>query len=254
VGRLTDLKFFELSSMLGWLISLVMSAVIIPFLARIYRLHREQQRMIRKKLFEHTGVVLFGLFDGQLQSDFLGGFLTTLFGERLFDLIVGWNDVASPNLITPRNDFEADHMAEILAAKASPYLLQSQRIDGYFRGVERHGTPSYPFAKMVVGLARPDASKLKSHDYPRVIIVEQGTLKKIMEENVKPQWETQDGFTWLTTVRELGERFYGGKHNGIAVLELPLDLPESSSSSSKPLTGADTDHRTSIPDPALVKS
>jgi hypothetical protein len=248
VGRLTDLKFFELSSMLGWLISLVMSAIIIPFLARIYRLHREQQYMIRKKLFEHTGVVLFGLFDGQLQSDFLGGFLTTLFGERLFDLIVGWNDVASPSLITPRNDFEADHMAEILAAKASPYLLQSGRIDGYFRGVESYGTPSYRFAKMVVGLARPDASKLKSHDYPRVIILEQGTLKKIMEEEVKPQWETQDGYTWLSTVRELGERFYGGKHNGIAVLELPLERPEPSG----PLATAD--HPTSIPVPALVKS
>ena len=226
--KLTELKFFELSSILGWLFSLLMSAIVIPFLARIYRLHREQQHMIRKKLFEHTGVVLFGLFDNKLQSDFLGGFLTTLFGERLFDLIIGWNDAPSPSLIVPRNDFEADHMTEILAAKASPYLLQSRRIDGYLRGVERHGTPSYPYAKLVVGLARPDATKLKSHDYPRVIIVEQGTLRRIMDQEVQPQWETQDGFTWLATVRELGERFYGGKHHGIAVLELPLDPPEAS--------------------------
>jgi hypothetical protein len=29
--------------------------------------------MIRKKLQEHTGVVVFGLFDGGLQSDYLGG-------------------------------------------------------------------------------------------------------------------------------------------------------------------------------------
>ena len=224
MGNLTDLKFFELSSILGWMLSLIMSAIIIPFLARLYRLHREQQYMIAKKLFEHTGVVLFGLFDGKLQSDFLGGFLTTFFGERLFDLIVGWNDMPSGSLVIPRNDFEADHMTEILAAKASPYLLQSRRIDGYLRGAQTHGTPSYPFAKLIVGLARPDSSKLTSHDYPRVIIVEEGMLKKIMAEDVKPQWETQDGFTWLATVRDLGERFFSGKHHGLAVLELPMDV------------------------------
>ncbi len=98
-------------------------------------------------------------------------------------------------------------------------------IDAYFRGVEVHGTPSYPFAKLVVGLARPDATKLMSHDYPRIIIVEQGTLRRILDEEVRPQAESQDGFTWLATVRELGERFFGGKHQGIAVLELPLDSP-----------------------------
>jgi len=224
MGRLSELRFFELSSILGWLFSLFMSAIIIPFIAKLYRLHREQQQMIRKKLFEHTGVVLFGLFDGKLQSDYLGGFLTTFFGERLFDLIVGWNEsAATPSIVVPRNDFEADHMTEILAAKASPYLLQSRRIDGYLQGAEVFGTPSYRFAKLIVGLARPDASKLKSHDYPRVIIVEQGMLKAILAGDIQPQWETQDGYTWLATVRELGERFYGGKHHGIAVLELPLD-------------------------------
>ena len=223
MGDLVELRFFEISSILGWLLSLIMTAVIIPFLAKLYRLHREQQQMIRKKLFEHTGVVIFGLFDGKLQSDFLGGFLTTFFGERLFDLIVTWNDKPSTSIIIPRNDFEADHMTEILAAKASPYLLQSGRIDGYFKGAEAHGTPSYRFANLIVALARPDATKLKSHDYPRVIIVEQGTLKRIIEGEVQPQWETQDGYTWLATVRELAERFYGGKHHGIGILELPLD-------------------------------
>jgi hypothetical protein len=225
MGWLTELRIFEFSSIVGWMVSLVMSAVIIPFLARLYRLHREQQQMIRRKLFEHTGVVLFGLFDGRLQSDYLGGFLTTFFGERLFNLIVGWNDAPSPSLIVPTSDFEADHMAEILAAKASPYLLQSRRIDVYFEGVEAHGSPSYRFAKLVVGLARPDASKLKSHDYPRVIVVEQGTLRKILDEEVQPQWESQDGYTWLETVREMGNRYFSGKHNGLAVLELPLDRP-----------------------------
>ncbi|GAC1449032.1 MAG: hypothetical protein NVSMB9_32730 [Isosphaeraceae bacterium] len=223
MGKLSELRFFEISSILGWLFSLFMSAIIIPFISRLYRLHREQQHMIRKKLFEHSGVVIFGLFDGKLQSDYLGGFLTTFFGERLFDLIVGWNDGPSPSLIVPRNDFEADHMTEIMAAKASPYLLQSRRIDGYFRGAEVYGTPSYRFAKLIVGLARPDATKLSSHDYPRLIIVERGTLQRIMKEEVQPQWETQDSFTWLATVRELGERYFGGKHHGIAVLELPLD-------------------------------
>ncbi len=219
------LKFFEVSSILGWVVSLFMTAIVIPYLARIIRLHKEQHRMIARKLFENTGVMLFGLFDGVLQSEFLGGFLTTLFGERLFDLIVGWNDAPSPSLIVPRNDFEASHMAEILAAKASPYLLQSRRIDAYLRDVEAHGSASYRYAKLVVGLARPDPSKLKSHDYPRVVVVEVGTLKRIMEQDVRPQDESQDGYTWLETVRLLGQRYFGGQHDGLAVLELPLDVP-----------------------------
>jgi hypothetical protein len=225
--------------LMGPLLTLLLMVIIVPYLRRLYRLHREQGLMIHKKLLEHTGVVVFGLFDGKLQSDYLGGFLTALFGETLFDLIVGWNDRSSPSIIVPPTDYQCDHLQEILAAHASPYMLQSGRIDCYFRDVEVCGTPSYPFARFVVALARPDAEHLSAHDYPRVIIVEVGTLKKIMEQTVMPQCDTKDGRTWLRTVRELGTDFFAGKQQGMVVLEIPIAPRREDVDLSAALIGAD---------------
>jgi hypothetical protein len=215
------MRTFEL--LLGPLLTILLTVIVVPYLRRIYRLHREEGLMIRKKLLEHTGVVIFGLFDGGLQSDYLGGFLTLMFGETLFDLIVGWNDVPSPSVVVPKTTYQCEHLQEILAAHASPFILQSGRIDCYFEGVKVYGTESYKFAKFVVGLARPDANKLTSHDYPRVVVVETGTLKRICEEEVRPQYETQDGYTWLETVREMGKSYFSGRQQGLVVLEIPLD-------------------------------
>ncbi|MGO8752358.1 MAG: hypothetical protein ACLQNE_40990 [Thermoguttaceae bacterium] len=208
--------------LLGPLLTIILTAIIVPYLRRIYRLHREEGLMIRKKLLEHTGVVIFGVFDGGLQSDYLGGFLTLMFGETLFDLIVGWNNAPSPSVIVPKTAYQCAHLQEILAAHASPFILQSGRIDCYFDGVKAYGTATYKFAKFVVGLARPDANKLISHDYPRVIIVEIDNLKRIAEEEVRPQYETQDGYVWLETVREMGKSYFSGKQQGLVVLEIPL--------------------------------
>jgi len=215
------LKTLEL--LLGPLLTLILTMIVVPYLRRLYRMHREQGMMVRKKLLEHTGVVIFGLFDGGLQSDYLGGFLTVMFGETLFDLIVGWNDAPSPSIIVPKTEHLCAHFREILAAHASPFILQSGRIDCYFDRVKAYGTPSYQFAKFVVGLARPDANKLTAHDYPRVIIVEIDNLKRIIEEEVRPQSDTQDGYAWLGTVREMGKCYFSGKQQGFVVLEIPLE-------------------------------
>ncbi len=214
------LKLYE--PILGPLLTLLLMAIVVPYLRRLYRLHREQGLMIRRKLLEHTGVVIYGVFDRKLQSDYLGGFLTAMFGETLFDLIVGWNDAPSPSIIVPKTDYQCEHLQEILAARASPFVLQSGRIDCYFRGVQDWGTPSYPFAKFVVALARPDAAQLSSHDYPRVVVVEIGALKKIVEEDTEPQYDDKDGQTWLQTIRELGRDFFGGNRRGMVVLEVPI--------------------------------
>ena len=208
--------------LVGPLLTLLLTAIVVPYLSRLYRLHREHVLMVRKKLLEHTGVVIFGLFDGKLQSDYLGGFLTVMFGETLFDLIVGWNDNPSPNIIVPPSDYHCAHLEEILAAHASPFVLQSGRIECYFKGVQAHGTPSYQFAKFVVCLARPDPNRLSSHDYPRVLIVEVDTLKKIVNQEVLPQYDTQDGYTWLETVREMGRDYAKGNQRGMVVLEIPI--------------------------------
>lgn len=204
-------------------LTVVMTAIIIPYVRRIHRLHQEQSEMIHKKLFGNTGVVIFGEFDGKVQSDYLGGFLTALFGETLFNEIVGWNDRPSPSIIVPPEDYQCDHLTEIMAAQASPFILQSRNIECYFGGAEVFGTASYKFAKVVVALARPDAHKLSCHDYPRIVIVEVGHLRRILDTpEVAPQYQTMDGQTWLETVRELGQRYFHGDKKGIAVLEIPL--------------------------------
>lgn len=60
------------------------------------------------------------------------------------------------------------------------------------------------------------------YGYPRVVIVEIDNFKRITEEEVRPQYETQDGFVWLETVREMGKCFFSGKQQGFVVLEIPL--------------------------------
>jgi hypothetical protein len=86
----------------------------------------------------------------------------------------------------PGTEYLCAHLQEILAAHASPFILQSGRIDCYFDHVKAYGTPSYQIAKFVVALTRPDANKLTCHDYPRVVIVEIDNLKRITEEEVRP--------------------------------------------------------------------
>ena len=67
------LKTLEL--LLGPLLTVILTLIIVPYLRRLYRMHREQGLMIGKEALGATGVVVFGLFDGGLQSDYLGRFL-----------------------------------------------------------------------------------------------------------------------------------------------------------------------------------
>lgn len=198
--------------------------LLFPILLRIMKHNREQKAMVQKKLFENTGVMLFGEFGGQVQSEFLGNFLTTLFGESIFDLVVGWNDQPSPNVIVPETTHQAAHLAEIMSAKASEYILQTNNVDCYFDGAELHGNDKYRYCKIIVALARPDAQKLASYDYARLIAIEVGALMRVVRgAETKPQHETTDGFTWLEVVKELGHKYTSGQHQGLAVLEFPMN-------------------------------
>ena len=54
------------------------------------------------------------------------------------------------------------------------------------------------------------------------IVVEIDNVKRITDEEVRHQYETQDGYTWLATVREMGKSHFSGKQQGLVVLEIPL--------------------------------
>ncbi len=202
----------------------LLPVIIVPILIKIYRQHKEQGLMIKKTLFENTGVLIFGEFGGQVQSEFLGDFLTTLFGHRIFDLIVSWNDKPSPNLIVPPSKEEAAHLSEIAMAKASLYLLQSLHLEAYFKNAALHGADAYKYCRILVALARPDANKLTAHDRPRIVAIELDALRRIATNpDVKPQWDTTDGITWVQVMRELWDKYQKGEHDGLAILEFPMN-------------------------------
>lgn len=221
-------NMIEIGSILSGLISILFTALIIPYWRRQRRLYAEQREMIQRTLMQNTGVMIFGHFGKQVQSEFLGDFLTSLFGEVLFDIITEWNKDhhRKEAIVMPANEAQAVHMRYLASAKASSFILQSHGLGRYFRNAQLHGTPEYQFCKVLVAIACPKPDRLTSHDHPRLIAIEEGALKRIAaDRDTLPQWDTQDGHTWVAVLRELAEDWEEGEQNGIAVLEIPVDLP-----------------------------
>jgi len=77
-------------------VALVISVVVLPFLRQWLLLYKAEHQMVKRQFFEYTEVILFGVFQGRVEYDALGVLRTILFGERLFELIVGWNKRPSP--------------------------------------------------------------------------------------------------------------------------------------------------------------
>lgn len=215
--------FFPL---VGPLVALVISVVVIPLVRQWLVLYREQQMMMRRRFFEHTEVILFGVFDNHVEYDALGAFRTVLFGERLFDLIVGWNDRPSPNLIVPPHPHHAEHLRTVMRMQASSLLLQCVRIDPYFDAAEKHGPPDYRYVNFVACLVRPDAHDITWHDCPRVVLVEESVLQKIHNGTVQPGTPDRDGATWLTILRQIAGEYFKNHRSAIEVISSPAGKGE----------------------------
>ena len=218
---------FEVGTIASGLVTLIFSILIVPYFRRQRKLWTEHREMIQKTLMQNTGVMIFGYFGKQVQSEFLGDFLTSLFGELLFEKITEWNKNCEAAIVTPEDEAQAAHMQYLASAKASSFILQSHGLGRYFRKAKLHGTPDYQFCKVLVAIACPKPERLKSHDHPRLIAIEESSLLRIADDHeAQPQWETQDGNTWLSVLRELAKDWREGRQNGIATLEIPVDLPE----------------------------
>lgn len=218
----------DLGAITGGIICTIFSVFVLPYILRHRRMWREQREMIQKTLMQNTGVMIFGHFGKQVQSEFLGDFLTSLFGEVLFDIITEWNRYSGPDnaVVTPADEARATHMRYLASAKASSFILQSHGLGRYFRHAQLHGTPEYQYCRVLVAIACPQPNRLDSHDHPRLIAIEEGALMRIAnDEGTEPQWDNQDGNTWLSVLRELAKEWRAGRHNGIAVLEIPVDIP-----------------------------
>ena len=217
---LEDIKpFFPL---VGPSVALVISVVVLPLVRQWFALYRERNQMIHRQFFEHTEVILFGVFGNRVEYDALGAFRTVLFGERLFDLIVNWNQRPSPNLILPANRLAAEHLRTVMRMQASSLLLQCVRIDPYFDAGQKLGTPEYRYVHFVACLVRPDLGKLTWHDCPRVVLIEESALRKIGEGKVQPNTADTDGQTWLKILQEIASEYASERRAAIEVIASPV--------------------------------
>ena len=218
--NLDDIKpFFPL---VGPLVALVISAVVLPFVRQWLLLYREHHQMLKRQFFEHTEVILFGIFQNRLEYDALGVFRTVLFGERLFDLIVGWNERPSPNLIVPGNPHLAERLRTVMRMQASALLLQCVRIDPYFDAGRKLGSPEYRYVQFVACLVRPDACKISWHDCPRVVLIEESALQKIGDGELEPSASDRDSETWLEILRQIATEYCEGRREAIEIIASPV--------------------------------
>ena len=217
---LDDIKpFFPL---VGPLVALTLSAVVLPLVRQWFSLYREHHQMIRRQFFEHTEVILFGVFQNRIEYDALGVFRTVLFGERLFDLIVNWNQKPSPSLIIPANRLQAEHLRTVMRMHASSLLLQCVRIDPYFDVGQKLGTAEYRYVNFVSCLVRPDPGKLTWHDCPRVVLIEESALWKIHEGAVAASTPDKDGTAWLEILQQIATEYFADRRSAIEVITSPV--------------------------------
>ena len=216
---LDDMKpFFPL---VGPLAALTISVAVIPLVRQWLVLSREHQQMIKRQFFEFTEVILFGVFQNRLEYDALGAFRTVLFGERLFDLIVGWNDHPSPSIIAPENPHQADHLRTVMRMQASSLLLQCVRIDPYFDIGQKQGSAEYRYVQFVACLVRPDPGKLSWHDCPRVVLVEESALRKLHDGAADGSTCDKDTVAWLDILNQIAAKYFAGSREAIEVIATP---------------------------------
>lgn len=217
---LDDIKpFFPL---VGPLVALCISVVVIPLVRQWLVLYRDHHQMVKRQFFEHTEVILFGVFQNRVEYDALGAFRTALFGERLFELIVSWNERPSPTLITPENGHQAERLRTVMRMQASSLLLQCMRIDPYFNTGRKLGSAEYRYVNFVACLVRPDPSKLSWHDCPRVVLVEESALEKFHNNGVQPNTSDEDGATWLEVLHQIAAEYFDGSHEAMEVIGSPV--------------------------------
>ncbi len=214
---------FDLVLIASSLTAAVLGAIFIPLFRRHGQHFKELHAMASRTLVESTSIMLFGKFGKKVQSEFLGKTLTNMFGTVLSELITAWDETHENAIVVPDDEDQAAHMRYFASAEASCFILQSQGLGVYFRNMEVIGTsPEYPFSRILVAVACPKADRLTTHRHPRIIAISESDLMRIADDpDTQPQWDTQDGWTWLDVLREMAKLYRTGKQNGIEVLELP---------------------------------
>jgi hypothetical protein len=178
--------------------------VLWPLLYSRYRMHKQYLKMVQCTLDEICEVVIFGVFDGVIQYDPLGSFPTKYFPERLAKRIVNWNVGPSPDVICTSDVAETTHLRAVVGMNAAALLTRSNCVKCYLRVAKLHGRGEYRCARFFACLVRPDPGVLSWPDCPRVVLIEEGALEKVMRDEAQPNPE-KDGPTWLALLKQIGE-------------------------------------------------
>ena len=216
-----------ITSLIGGIVTLIFKLKLQPMIRAHLERAREHHEIVERTLVHTTCGIIFGEFDGQVQSEFLGAFPTTLFGSVLFETITEWpKNHPAECLVVPHDENHAERLRRIATSEGQPLILRSNGIGMYFNGVATHGTATYRFTKFLVAIAHPGVDRVVGHAQPQLIMIEMNALARIMSNpTIKPQWgdDSQDGKTMLAILRELGDAWANGRFNGIGVLEIALE-------------------------------
>ncbi len=195
--------------------------VLWPLLYSRYRRHKQYLKMVQCTLDEVCEVVMFGVFDGVVQYDPLGSFPTKYFPERLARLITNWNVRPSADIIWTASAAEMTHLRAVAGMNAASCLTRSHCAHCYLRVAKKHGEGEYRYARILACLVRPDPGVLSWPDCPRVVVIEEGALEKVMAGKALPNPE-KDGPIWLALLRQVGEA-YEKKLGCIATFTTPTE-------------------------------
>jgi hypothetical protein len=196
--------------------------VLWPLLYGRYRMHKQYLKMLQCTLDDVCEVVFFGVFDGVIQYDPLGSFPTTYFREPLAKLITNWNVRPSPDIICTEDAAEMTHLRAVVGMNAAANLTRSLCSKCYLRVAKVHGQGEYRYARIFACLVRPDPGVLSWPDCPRVVVIEEGALEKIMAGKTLPNAD-KDGPIWLTLLKQIGEA-HQKKFGCIATFTTPVDV------------------------------
>lgn len=211
----TLMKFEHLIAAIGTLLL----SVILWLLRRFYKRYKERSEMWSRKQQSFMQVMLFGIFDNQLQFEELGSLPTTVCPEELANLIIHWNDRSSPSIIHPDDVYLTDALCGILPESAS-FVLRSNGIGAYFDHAERYGTESYSCVKLVACMVRPDPEELARHDKPRIVLMEVGALRKVLMGEVHPTKDDVDGKAFLRIVEDVAAHYFGDDRSPMVELSI----------------------------------
>lgn len=202
--------------------NLVLTLIILPFARKLFRLRQEWWKIANKQFLENVEVVCIGVQGGKVFHMGIGGFHTVEFGERLFKLIVRWNDKPSDDVIDPGDAVLCGTIRTVLRMRIPPMFQTNLYIESLLKGAVIHDDRGFRFRKLVACLIRPDADKIPAwHDSPRVILIEESALHAIHTQEIVPLSDDLTGQTLHASLKLVAKTYAEERRELMEIFHLP---------------------------------